>query len=61
MTPYLKQFISDETGTATLDWVLLTGLALSLTLALMTSISTSSQGGVNKIVDLAGSQSPLNN
>lgn len=61
MSRCIKKFVLDEEGMATVDWVLLTGLSLSLTLALMTSISTSSKGGVDRIVDMASSQSPLKN
>jgi Flp pilus assembly pilin Flp len=43
MNPRFADFLSDESGATTVDWVLLTALVMSLTLAVMGTIATGSK------------------
>ena len=49
----LKKYFRDESGAVTTDWVLVTGLAISLTIAVMAVISDGAEKGSKDMVKSA--------
>jgi len=49
MTNMIKNFVSNESGAVTVDWVVLTAAIVGLGLAVMSVISTSTETLTNKV------------
>jgi len=49
MTNMIKNFVNDESGAVTVDWVVLTAAIVGLGLAVMSVVSTSTETLTNKV------------
>jgi len=49
MTNMIKNFVNDESGAVTVDWVVLTAAIVGLGLAVMAVVSTSTETLTNKV------------
>ena len=49
MTNMIKNFVSNESGAVTVDWVVLTAAIVGLGLAVMSVVSTSTETLTNKV------------
>ncbi len=56
MTNMIKNFVSNESGAVTVDWVVLTAAIVGLGLAVMTVVSGGTETLTNKISDKMTSQ-----